>query len=177
RLFFFFPPAFPQLFLDDTKVKNFITCFKDAAFLAFFFRQLERNRSGRYEAEFPFLSPCGGERNFLRCDDLPVVFTHLSGGPGKSRILSYGGAGDRLAVPFQPEKLAMGPANGRLYHPGPARAGGLGLVRSALAAELSAGFEYEDDAETAHPTHFRWEGRRYRLTGELLPLLRAGKPG
>ncbi|XP_017695554.1 PREDICTED: UPF0598 protein C8orf82 homolog, partial [Lepidothrix coronata] len=68
-------PAFPQLFLDDTKVKNFITCFKDVSFLSFFFKRLERNRSGRYELEFPFLSRCGRERNFLRCDDRPVVFT------------------------------------------------------------------------------------------------------
>ncbi|KFO79372.1 UPF0598 protein C8orf82, partial [Cuculus canorus] len=161
-----------QLFLDDTKVKNFITCFKDVAFLAFFFKQLERNRSGRYEAEFPFLSPCGRERNFLRCDDRPIVFTHLLPGSGKNRLLSFCGAGERLVVPFQPEKLVVMPENGRLYHPAPAKAGGVGLVRSALALEWSSGFEYGEGA-AQHPTHFHWEGQRYRLTEELLPLLRA----
>ncbi|XP_069709318.1 UPF0598 protein C8orf82 homolog [Phaenicophaeus curvirostris] len=176
REYFYYLDHQGQLFLDDTKVKNFITCFKDVAFLAFFFKQLERNRSGRYEAEFPFLSPCGRERNFLRCDDLPIVFTHLLPGSGKNRLLSFCGAGERLVVPFQPEKLVVRPENGRLYHPAPAKAGGVGLVRSALASELSSGFDYGEDA-AQQLTHFRWEGRRYRLTEELLPLLRAGKAG
>ncbi|NXN67938.1 CH082 protein, partial [Himantopus himantopus] len=166
-----------QLFLDDTKVKNFITCFKDVAFLTFFFKRLEPNRSGRYEAEFPFLSLCGGERNFLRCDDRPVVFTQLLPGAGEhSRLLSYCGGGQRLAVPFQPAGLVMFPANGRLYHPAPAKAGGVGLVRSALAAEWSSCFQYGAGPEQP-PTHFLWEGRRYRLTQELLPLLGAGATG
>jgi hypothetical protein len=34
------------------------------------------NRTGRYEDEFHYLSLCGKERNFVRCDDTPVVFTH-----------------------------------------------------------------------------------------------------
>ncbi|NXG61733.1 CH082 protein, partial [Hemiprocne comata] len=165
-----------QLFLDDTKVKNFITCFKDVPFLVFFFKHLERNRSGRYEAEFPFLSLCGRERNFLRCDDLPVVFTQILPGSHGKRLLSYCGGGERLAVPFQPEHLVVFPENGRLYHPAPEKAGRVGLVRSALAWELSPGFEF-GGGPTEPPTHFRWEGRRYQLSQELLPLLRAGKAG
>ncbi|NXT50992.1 CH082 protein, partial [Pluvianellus socialis] len=165
-----------QLFLDDTKVKNFITCFKDVGFLTFFFKQLEPNRCGRYEAEFPFLSRCGRERNFLRCEDRPIVFTQLLPGSGEHRLLSYCGGGERLAVPFQPENLVMLPENGRLYHPAPAKAGGVGLVRSALALEWSPGFEYGEGPEQP-PTHFIWEGRRYRLTEELLPLLRADRAG
>lgn len=27
--------------------------------------------------DFPFLSICGPERNFVRCDDLPLVFTKV----------------------------------------------------------------------------------------------------
>ncbi|NWU87449.1 CH082 protein, partial [Onychorhynchus coronatus] len=165
-----------QLFLDDTKVKNFITCFKDVAFLSFFFKHLERNRSGRYEAEFPFLSRCGRERNFLRCDDRPVVFTQILPGSAGNRLLSYCGGGSSLAVPFQPEKLVVFPENGRLYHPAPERAGGVGLVRSALASEWSSEFQFLEGPEKP-PTHFLWEGRRYRLTGELLGLLRAGCAG
>ncbi|NXC23186.1 CH082 protein, partial [Corythaeola cristata] len=165
-----------QLFLDDTKVKNFITCFKDVGFLTFFFKQLEPNRSGRYEAEFPFLSPCGRERNFLRCEDRPVVFTELLPGAGAERRLSYCGAGARLAVPFRPQSLAVSPENGRLYHPAPEKAGGVGLVRSALALEWSPFLEY-GRGPAQPPTHFTWEGRRHRLTEELLPLLRAGASG
>ncbi|NXT34100.1 CH082 protein, partial [Pelecanoides urinatrix] len=156
-----------QLFLDDTKVKNFITCFKDVGFLAFFFARLEPNRSGRYEAEFPFLSLCGGERNFLRCEDRPVVFTEILPGSGGIHLLSYCGGGRRLTVPFQPARLAVLPENGRLYHPAPARAGGLGLVRSALALELSPRFRFGRGAART-PTHFCWGGRRHRLTGALL---------
>ncbi|XP_059692251.1 UPF0598 protein C8orf82 homolog [Gavia stellata] len=176
REYFYYLDHQGQLFLDDTKVKNFITCFKDVGFLAFFFKQLERNRSGRYEAEFPFLSPCGRERNFLRCEDRPVVFTQLLPGSGESRLLSYCGGGERLAVPFQPESLVMLPENGRLYHPAPAKAGGVGLVRSALAFEWSPCFEY-GRGPAQPPTHFIWEGRRYQLTEELLPLLRTGGAG
>ncbi|XP_074001900.1 UPF0598 protein C8orf82 homolog [Numenius arquata] len=180
REYFYYIDHQGQLFLDDTKVKNFITCFKDVTFLAFFFKRLEPNRSGRYEAEFPFLSPCGGEWNFLRCEDRPIVFTHLlppsaSGGHGgHQRLLSYCGGGHRLAVPFQPERLVMLPENGRLYHPAPAKAGGVGLVCSALALEWSPGFQF-GGGPTQPPTHFLWEGQRYRLTEELLPVLRGGE--
>ncbi|XP_074684307.1 UPF0598 protein C8orf82 homolog [Strix aluco] len=171
REYFYYLDHQGQLFLDDTKVKNFITCFKDVGFLTFFFKQLAPNRSGRYEAEFPFLSLCGRERNFLRCDDRPVVFTQLLPGSGENQLLSYCGGGERLAVPFQPESLVMLPENGRLYHPAPAKTGGVGLVRSALAFEWSPFFEY-GEGPAQPPTHFIWEGRRYRLTEELLPLLR-----
>ncbi|KAK2520998.1 hypothetical protein Q9966_013196 [Columba livia] len=176
REYFYYIDHQGQLFLDDTKVKNFITCFKDVRFLAFFFKQLQPNRSGRYETQFPFVSLCGRERNFLRCDDRPVVFTEILPGTGADteRLLSYCGAGDRLTIPFQPQNLVVSPRNGRLYHPAPTQVGGVGLVRSALALEWDPCFEYEL-GPAQPPTHFNWEGRRYRLTGELLPLLHGGE--
>ncbi|XP_005533802.1 PREDICTED: UPF0598 protein C8orf82 homolog [Pseudopodoces humilis] len=176
REYFYYVDHQGQLFLDDTKVKNFITCFKDVGFLSFFFKHLERNRSGRYQVEFPFLSRCGRERNFLRCDDVPVVFTQILPGSGGNSLLSYCGGGSQLTVPFQPGMLAVFPENGRLYHPAPEKAGGVGLVRSALAAEWSSEFRFEEGPEKP-PTHFVWEGRRYRLSGELLGILRAEKSG
>ncbi|XP_011373122.1 UPF0598 protein C8orf82 homolog isoform X2 [Pteropus medius] len=172
REYFYYVDHQGQLFLDDSKMKNFITCFKDPQFLVTFFSRLRPNRSGRYEASFPFLSLCGRERNFLRCDDRPVVFTHLlAAGPGPPR-LSYCGGGEALAVPFEPARLVPLADNGRLYHPAPERAGGVGLVRSALAFELSACFEYAPGA-TALPSHVRWQGRRLALTMDLVPLLLA----
>lgn len=151
----------------------------DIGFLTFFFKHLEPNRSGRYEAEFPFVSHCGRERNFLRCADRPIVFTHLlpprAGAAAAAPLLSYCGGAERLALPFQPHNLLVLPENGRLYHPAPAQVGGVGLVRSALALEWSDAFEY-GRGPAQPPTHFNWEGRRYQLTEELLPLLRAGKP-
>lgn len=156
-------------------MKNFTTCFKDPQFLVMFFSRLTPNRSGRYEASFPFLSLCGRERNFLRCEDRPVVFTHLlAAGPALQR-LSYCGGGEALTVPFEPARLLPLATNGRLYHPAPERAGGVGLVRSALAFELSACFEYAPGAPEL-PSHVRWQGRRFALTMDLAPLLLAAPP-
>uniref|UniRef100_A0A4W3GLV2 Chromosome 8 open reading frame 82 n=1 Tax=Callorhinchus milii TaxID=7868 RepID=A0A4W3GLV2_CALMI len=164
RLYVNYLLCFFQLFLDDTKVKNFITCFKDKQFLVFFFKQLRRNVTSRYP-EFPYVSLCGRERNFVRCDDLPIVFTHLLA--SEPELLSYCGGGEHLAIPFQPQKLYM-PENGRLYHPAPPRSGPVGLVKSSLAFELSPHFEYEGGGpESGPPTYFHWKGQRYHLTNEL----------
>lgn len=169
REYFYYLDHQGQLFLDDTKVKNFVTCFKDKAFLVFFFGRLRVNRSGRYEEHFPFLSLCGRERNFLRCDDRPVVFTHLlQGTAGEPELLSYCGGADELAVPFSPDKLYMHPDSGRLYHPCPERHGSAGLVRSALAIELSPFFIYRSElGQSGPPSHFMWSGREHALTNEL----------
>ncbi|XP_015209579.1 UPF0598 protein C8orf82 homolog isoform X1 [Lepisosteus oculatus] len=178
REYFYYIDHQGQLFLDDTRVKNFITCFKDQHFLVFFFSRLCRNETGRYQDSFPFLSLCGRERNFVRCDDRPVVFTQILGAEEEERggevvseaaeLLSFCGGGKKLSVPFRPQCLFMQPKTGRLYHPSPERAGAVGLVRSALAIELSSCFEYAPgQAQTGQPTHFHWAGLRHRLTNEL----------
>ncbi|XP_059368035.1 UPF0598 protein C8orf82 homolog [Carassius carassius] len=168
REYFYYIDHQGQLFLDDTKVKNFVTCFKDQHFLVFFFKRLKVNQSGRYEQDFPFLSLCGRERNYLRCEDRPVVFTHLLSEAGLEERLSYCGGGVKLSAPFRPESLFMHPVSGRVYHPGPERGGDVGLVRSALAIELSTHFEYATGQEsTVQPTHFIWAGLRHTLTNEL----------
>ncbi|XP_064410619.1 UPF0598 protein C8orf82 homolog isoform X2 [Latimeria chalumnae] len=175
REYFYYIDHQGQLFLDDAKVKNFITCFKDKKFLIFFFKQLRVNGTSRYQEEFPYISLCGRERNFVRCDDRPIVFTHLmrEGGSG-SELLAYGGGGEKLALQFQPEKLFMLPENGRVYHPAPERAGSVGLVKSALAIEFSPCFEYAASPESSPPTHFRWNHQRFELTNELARFLRPG---
>lgn len=169
REYFYYIDHQGQLFLDDTKVKNFVTCFKDKHFLVFFFSRLRLNQSGRYEEDFPFLSLCGRERNFVRCDDQPVVFTHLlQGTEADQELLSYCGGADKLSVPFRPEALYMHPISGRVYHPCTERAGGVGLVRSALAIELSPFFVYAaDQGQSGQPTHFIWGGKQHPLTNEL----------
>ncbi|CAL8255268.1 unnamed protein product [Merluccius merluccius] len=188
REYFYYVDHQGQLFLDDTKVKNFVTCFKDKKFLVFFFSRLRSNQSGRYGDHFPFLSLCGRERNFVRCDDRPLVFTHLlqpppaaaeeeeRGAPAPGpEMLSYCGGGELLSAPFRPDALYMRPASGRVYHPCPETAGGVGLVRSALAIELSPFFVYErgeeeqqqQQGQSEQPTHFLWAGRRHVLTNEL----------
>ncbi|XP_061739766.1 UPF0598 protein C8orf82 homolog [Nerophis ophidion] len=169
REYFYYIDHQGQLFLDDTKVKNFVTCFKDKHFLAFFFSRLRVNQSGRYVEDFPFLSLCGRERNFLRCDDQPVVFTHLLEAiSGDQKLLSFCGGAEKLTAPFRPEALYMHPISGRVYHPCSERTGGVGLVRSALAIELSSFFVYASEpGQSGLPTHFLWGDEQHSLTNEL----------
>ncbi|KAK7889871.1 hypothetical protein WMY93_025431 [Mugilogobius chulae] len=169
REYFYYIDHQGQLFLDDTKVKNFVTCFKDKKFLVFFFNRLRLNQSGRYQKDFPFLSLCGRERNFVRCDDRPVVFTHLThDADSGAELLSYCGGADKLTVQFRPEALYMHPGSGRVYHPCSGMTGSVGLVRSALAIELSSHFVYTtDESQSGQPTHFIWNGKQHELTNEL----------
>ncbi|XP_070574121.1 UPF0598 protein CG30010-like [Ptychodera flava] len=177
REYFYYIDHQGQLFLDDTKVKNFITCFKEQQFLAFFFRQLKINKTNRYAEDFPYISLCGPECNYIRCDDRPIVYSHIiqrpkeDGPEGAEDILTYGGAGDRLTVKFEPEKLCMLPQSGRVYHPAKAKVGGVGLIKSSLGIEISKYFEFGEAGEYAPPTHFNWKGTRYTLTNELLDLM------
>ena len=142
----------------------------------FFFKRLKQNNTERYREDFPFLSPCGPERNFIRCDDRPVVFTHILPGetPEEGDLLSYNWAGDRLTLPLEPEKLCMCPESGRVYHPAQAKTGGVGLVRSVLAIELSKSFEF-GNGEASPPTSFTWKGVHYKLTNELFKIME-GQP-
>ena len=220
------------ILIIEIAVNTSPSAFADKKFLEFFFKRVKLNQSGRYEAEFPFVSPCGREINFIRCDDLPVVFTHLldqnrqvvqdigkhgigkvtvsksqliepsSGETGKIQTqlnpsssreslesqafhscqrsalrspssctewLSYGGAGGLLTVPFQPNKLCMLPGGGRVYHAGLEKLGGVGLVKSSLAIELSQFFVYEEGAsEHSAPTKFHWRGRTWDLDDSVL---------
>ena len=164
----------------------------DKKFLAFFFRRLKQNTTGRYTHDFPYVSPCGPETNYVHCDDLPVVYTHLltadkqivqnihtlgattsSRGADTSLLLSYGGAGDRLTVPFQPDQLHMCTESGRVYHTGPEVLGGVGLVKSSLAIELSGFFQYGDgSSENSQPVGFEWRGHHYQLRDTVTNALR-----
>lgn len=145
------------------------------------------NSSGPYSSQFPYVSPCGRETNYVRCDDVPVVFTHLlsSNGqvvediaqyatdslPEEQALLSYGGSGHRLTVPFQPCHLLMFPASGRVYHPGPEKAGGVGLIKSSLAIEFSPYFRYgtrSGESATQQPKGFVWKGHTHKLDNEQL---------
>ncbi|OQV15700.1 putative UPF0598 protein C8orf82-like protein [Hypsibius exemplaris] len=165
REYFYFIDHEGQLFLDDAKIKNFTSCYKEKAFLKFFIPRISPNElhPPRYP-EFPFISPCGRERNFIRCDDRPIVFTELihSTGEGSDR-LCYNGVGDLLSVDFQPELLSMDPQTGRVYYPAPTADLGAGLVKSSLAIELSRCFEYEDTDENKPPRWINWKGTRLAL--------------
>ncbi|RVE43835.1 hypothetical protein evm_011503 [Chilo suppressalis] len=154
-----------MLFLDDSKMKNFTSCFKEKKFLEFFFKRIRINKTGRYENEFPFISLCGRERNFIRCDDVPIVYTHLI--TVEDDFLTYGYAGDLLKAKFKPNKIFMLPSTGRVYHPAEEKFGGVGLIRSKLAIELSKRFEFHH-GESKPPTHFNWKEIDYEIDQDWL---------
>ncbi len=154
----------------------------DTKFLAFFFKRLKENNLKRYNDHFPYLSPCGVERNFIRCDDRPIVFTKIlehdeTAADTKQTPsdcldrLSCNFTGDKYTVPMEPEKICMLPKSGRIYHPAPSKTGGVGLIKSSIAIELSKHFEFGEAGEYAPPTHFNWKGQRYTLTNELVALM------
>ena len=160
--------------------------FIDKKFLDFFFKRLRVNDTGSYHDDFPYVSPCGREMNYIRCDDLPVVFNQLlkpdrqviEDIQGHSQLttpidelLSYGGV-STLTVPFQPEKLVMFPESGRVYHPGPV--GGVGLIKSSLALEISPLFVYrEGSSETDQPDSFAWKGQTHVLDNTIMKYIKA----
>lgn len=172
REYFYYIDHQGFLFLDDARMKNFTSCFKEIDFLEFFFTRLRLNRTGRYQDTFPFVSPCGPERNYVRCDDLPIVFTSLLSPPSsfnvdKLQSLEMNHSKGRLVVPFQPAALFMD-SSGRVYHPAPAKFGSVGLVKSSLAMQFS---RYFDFGSCSHPSHFTWNNTRFELTQEVQPLL------
>jgi len=63
----------------------------------------------------------------------------------------------------------MLPETGRVYHIGPASGGGVGLLKSSLAVELSKCFEFADGGSV--PSHFVWQGEKRQLTNSILTKL------
>ncbi|KAK9888861.1 hypothetical protein WA026_001082 [Henosepilachna vigintioctopunctata] len=123
------------------------------------------NKTDRYR-EFPLLSKCGKERNFVRCDDCAFVFTHIlekKTPDGTTEMhLAYNHADSLLSLKFEPEKVLMIPETGRVYHPAPERVGSIGLIRSKLAIELSKSFTFKN-GETNPPTEFTFMNKTYTL--------------
>ncbi|KAI6182832.1 UPF0598 protein C8orf82 [Aphelenchoides bicaudatus] len=156
RQYFYFIDHTGRLFLDDVRIRNFTSCFKDVKFLDFFYGRLRLNKTGQYP-DFPYISLCQGEQNFLKCDDRPIVFTKVD---AEQNCLQVGNC-SRM-VEFEPEKICMF-ENGRVYHP--ARFDNYGLVNSRIADELYKNFEFDSNGK---PTHFNWKGERCKLTNELL---------
>lgn len=60
--------------------------------------------------------------------------------------------------------------NGRVYHRGPERQGGVGLVASKLAIQLSKNFEFTQEHE--RPVAYVHNGERIELDGKTEAILR-----
>ena len=179
------------MYLVVTTSRNFIESINvDEKFLSLLFSRLKRNSTQRWQSDFPFLYICAGEYNYIRCDDLPIVYTQLYTLSGSELsvvdlqnlqqfdtntdyFLSYGSYKGRVRAEFVPSSLCMHPVNGRLYHTGPGRAGGVGLIRSLLADELSRFFVFGTE-DNKCPTHFTLDiatGESVALTQQILTLI------
>ena len=171
REYFYYIDHQGMLYLDDARMKNFTSCFKEKQFLKFFFSRLRLNDTTRYYPDFPYLSPCGRERNFVRCDDLPFVYTNVLDSEGSCPKLAYNHADRLLTVPFQPAKICM-TASGRVYHPAPEKVGSVGLIADKLSIEWTARKRFEfENGEESPPTHFIWNSDRIILSNELAKIL------
>jgi len=117
---------------------------------------MKRNETGRYQ-DYPYVSPCGKEMNYVKVDDLPVVFHDLVENETNRTVLLYGG---NLEEPFDPLRLAVCPESGRFYHQcdpvkSPlGRKHGYGLISSYLALRLNE----EHLSTTDDGFQFTWRG-------------------
>eukprot|EP00948_MAST-09A_sp_MAST-9A-sp1_P002371 g2371.t1 len=146
RHYFFTIDLQGRLFTENTTPKNIATSLKSTKFLNFFFRQLKHNipQSSNEDIaalypDYPYISKCGKEYNFIKPADVPIVFTDIlsqqhvprnintkietkeksnatthdevEGVP--QQILEFGGD---LHIMFNPNALRISEQTGRLYH-------------------------------------------------------------
>ncbi|KAG0270036.1 hypothetical protein DFQ27_001000 [Actinomortierella ambigua] len=164
RPYFYHLDVHGQLFLHDTYPRNFTSCFKDPKFLDFFFSRIQPNdRAGdppefqRLHQQYPWISPCGKEMNFVEVADVPVVYHSLRDGH-----LVWAGT---KTTPFLPDRLFVSESTGRIYHTLPPaiqqrwshmKKPPLGLLKSSLVlAEL---------VDKLDGATFHWQGKDYALT-------------
>ncbi|KAI7824625.1 hypothetical protein BC939DRAFT_449634 [Gamsiella multidivaricata] len=161
RPYFYFIDIHGQVFLQDTRPKNFVSCYKDPKFLDFFINRIKPNATAHFP-EYPWLSPCGKEMNFVEAADTPIVFHSLQEGQ-----LLWGGT---LRTPFLPDQLRVSMSTGRIYHPlsrpigtiqepsigvGTQRGFTLGLLKSSMVlSELAANLDQDS---------LLWQGQRCQL--------------
>ncbi|RMH69493.1 MAG: DUF4505 domain-containing protein [Gemmatimonadetes bacterium] len=120
REYFYRIDAEGRLFHDQSRLT-------DPQFLDFFFRRLQPNLTDNYP-DYPFISLCGQERNFVQCEDTPIVYHTLT----PTGYLRYA---QSLQTPFQPEQLCFSLQTDQLYHPAPV--GGVGRLAANLTHQLS----------------------------------------
>ena len=133
RKYFYFVDGRGKLFLEETKVKNFATCYKDKPFLNRFFRNLQQNKT-ELHPEYPFVYTCMKELNFLKCEDKPIVFYELL-----DDKLIY--AGD-LKLKIEPNNLFFDLKNHRLYQP--VNLGEFGLLSENIMMKLNIDCEKDE---------------------------------
>lgn len=181
RCYFYNVDLQGRLFLEETFPKNIATSIKDERFLDFFFRRVRscdddtkmQDFMRQHEIpiqDYPFVSPCGKELNFIRPAASPLVFHTLEGAAASvssasssslssttsttnhdrqqppPQQLVYGG---RIQEAFDWKQLAVCLLTGRIYHTISNHKGiSHGLIRSQVAVALAERIEVLDDDTT-----------------------------
>eukprot|EP00933_Yihiella_yeosuensis_P041785 TRINITY_DN36190_c0_g1_i1.p1 TRINITY_DN36190_c0_g1~~TRINITY_DN36190_c0_g1_i1.p1 ORF type:complete len:218 (+),score=14.90 TRINITY_DN36190_c0_g1_i1:160-813(+) len=167
RVYHYYIDLHGRLFLEDAVPKNIATSLKGVRLLDGFWTRLRRNESLDKE-EYPFVSPCMGERNLVKPAAVPVVFHSLENeGPTQScreQKLVYAGS---LKVPFRAAELGIDD-EGRLYHRLhgrlATRCGPFGLLASDLAARLAERMSVLPAAGTNEDAvHLQWDEEWFPL--------------
>jgi hypothetical protein len=148
KKFFYHIDIQGRVFLEETLPKNIATSLKNPGFLDFFLSNLKicsaRDHQllpPRVRDEYPYVSLCGIERNFVRPADSPIVFVSIDMDESSNFQLHFGAS---LRQIFDPSCLAISRRTGRLYHQlvGDVtrlhkETGGYGLIKSSVAVTLS----------------------------------------
>jgi len=146
-----------RLYIEDMLPKSITTSLKSPKFLNFFWKRLRPNESAESKNDYPFISPCGTEMNFVRPADTPIVFDRLESVDGED-LLVYNA---NTYETFNPNGLVWKTKTNRIYHPVLKHSNlspTLGLIKSHLAITLSEGFSYEDSG-----LYIEWKGTKYLI--------------
>ena len=138
------------LYLEETKHRNFTSCFKDKQFLNFFYKQMRMNtlvneEMDDYARTCPYVSLCGKERNFVTPED-PLSALAFVEYDMKTEELLY--PGSLLREKVNPELLTLSTTTGRLYHPItvlPRLKQQIGLLHPMLCQQFSEKVSYVPD--------------------------------
>lgn len=114
---------------DNGRLFHDATELTDEKFLNFFYKRLKENDTGQ-NSDWPFVSPCGPELNFVRCLDRPLYFHRLEPDQSGPRLFFAPG----LSVAFEPGTLRFS-RGGRLLHPAPV--GHYGAFDRTLTLQLA----------------------------------------
>lgn len=101
----------------------------DPGFIDLFYRRLAQTATPHYP-DYPYVSRCGDELNYLCPADTPIVFTSFDG-----QRMYYASS---LSIPFYPDRLAYS-SDGVLYYAAPV--GGWGRLVPSVAMQVSTRIE------------------------------------
>lgn len=144
RKYFYYIDIHGRLFHDNTELI-------DKKFLNFFFKRVTKNDTGSH-TDYPFISPCGKEMNYIKVADTPFVLKNMI-----ENKLYY--APD-LFVEFQPQEL-MYSQSGSVYHP--VNSASMGRFHTNLLLKISENIETFEDGYILH-----WENKKYILKKNIL---------